>query len=92
MDQTLKGQDRTIEKLPVLFLLAWGISFGFVWLGVRGEGCCWFNGVLLRFFWFVFYYGFFQFGLVFFFGGVIFVTANNFTFPVNLKTEKHLLK
>lgn len=36
MDQTLKGQDRTIEKVPILFLLAWGILFGFVWLGVGG--------------------------------------------------------
>lgn len=37
MDQTLKGHDRAIEKLPVIFLLVWGILFDFVWLGMEGE-------------------------------------------------------
>lgn len=60
--------------------------FGFVWLGMEGEvvlrGLFWgFFGLLFN--------GFFQFG---FYGGVIFVTANNFTFPVNHKSEKHLLQ
>lgn len=88
MDQTLKGQDRAIEKLPVIFLLVWGILFGFVWLGMEGEVVV----VLRGLFWGIFglfFYGFFQFG---FYDGVIFVTANHFTFPVNHKTEKHFLQ
>lgn len=82
MDQTLKGQDKTIEKLPDIF--CW---FGnFVWLGVEGEvvlrGLCWgFFGFLFN--------GFFQFG---FYGGVTFVTSYNFTFPVNHMSEKYLLQ
>lgn len=42
--------------------------------------CCGFSGLLSH--------GFFR-G---FYGGIIFVTANNFTFPVNHKTVKHFLQ